>query len=147
MTTSLPTPIVNLLEGNRGWSHICGTMGCWILEASDFWGCNGDSIKTGIWVIVWYWYWLVLVLVVGTWQWTYGSIGVWCNFTGYSKSLYVLLATIDGNAMWISWEYIPYHIVGFVPWPIKPGFWFGTVFIFPSIGNNDPKWLSYFSGG
>ena len=62
-----------------------------------FWGCNGDSIRTGSWVIVsyWYWYWLVLVLVVGAWQWTYGSIGVWCNFTGYSKSWCFV-----GNHLW-----------------------------------------------
>ena len=27
------------------------------------------------------------------------------------------------------------------------GWWFGTVFIFPYIGNNHPNWLSYFSEG
>jgi len=27
------------------------------------------------------------------------------------------------------------------------GWWFGTCFIFPYIGNNDPNWLSYFSEG
>ena len=27
------------------------------------------------------------------------------------------------------------------------GWWFGTFFIFPYIGNNHPKWLSYFSDG
>ena len=28
-----------------------------------------------------------------------------------------------------------------------PGWWFGTSFIFPYIGNNHPNWLSYFSEG
>jgi len=27
------------------------------------------------------------------------------------------------------------------------GWWFGTFFIFPYIGNNNPNWLSYFSEG
>ena len=27
------------------------------------------------------------------------------------------------------------------------GWWFGTCFIFPYIGNNHPNWLSYFSEG
>ena len=27
------------------------------------------------------------------------------------------------------------------------GWWFGTMFIFPYIGNNHPNWLSYFSEG
>ena len=27
------------------------------------------------------------------------------------------------------------------------GWWFGTLFIFPYIGNNHPNWLSYFSEG
>jgi hypothetical protein len=33
--------------------------------------------------------------------------------------------------------------------PIKyiTGWWFGTFFIFPYIGNNHPNWLSYFSKG
>ena len=30
---------------------------------------------------------------------------------------------------------------------INPGWWFGTFFIFPYIGNNHPNWLSYFSEG
>ena len=29
----------------------------------------------------------------------------------------------------------------------KTGWWFGTFFIFPYIGNNHPNWLSYFSEG
>ena len=28
-----------------------------------------------------------------------------------------------------------------------PGWWFGTFFIFPYIGNSNPDWLSYFSVG
>ena len=36
-------------------------------------------------------------------------------------------------------------------WPFhgklsKPGWWFGTFFIFPYIGNNHPKWLIFFRG-
>ena len=30
---------------------------------------------------------------------------------------------------------------------IIPGWWFGTFFIFPYIGNNHPNWRSYFSEG
>ena len=29
----------------------------------------------------------------------------------------------------------------------KSGWWFGTFYIFPYIGNNHPNWLSYFSEG
>ena len=31
--------------------------------------------------------------------------------------------------------------------PSTSGWWFGTFFIFPYIGNNHPNWLSYFSEG
>ena len=30
---------------------------------------------------------------------------------------------------------------------LSTGWWFGTFFIFPYIGNNHPNWLSYFSEG
>ena len=33
------------------------------------------------------------------------------------------------------------------PYHYKSGWWFGTFFIFPYIGNNHPNWLSYFSEG
>ena len=33
------------------------------------------------------------------------------------------------------------------PSVIYTGWWFGTYFIFPYIGNNNPNWLSYFSKG
>ena len=31
-------------------------------------------------------------------------------------------------------------------WPYLSGWWFGTFFIFPSIGNNHPNWLIFFRG-
>ena len=31
--------------------------------------------------------------------------------------------------------------------PFKSGWWFGTFFIFPYIGNSNPNWLLYFSEG
>ena len=35
----------------------------------------------------------------------------------------------------------------FIGWGYFAGWWFGTFFIFPYIGNNHPNWLSYFSEG
>jgi hypothetical protein len=32
-------------------------------------------------------------------------------------------------------------------WSPITGWWFGTCFIFPNIGNDHPNWLSYFSEG
>ena len=53
--------------------------------------------------------------------WCFGSAGlwpwVWCFFDGTD------LARLD---------------------MIHSGWWFGTFFIFPYIGNNNPNWLSYF---
>jgi hypothetical protein len=66
------------------------------------------------------------------------------------------------------WTIIPYHIIIHHPaskfkkiWILLkivflkniiladfyPGWWFGTFFIFPYIGKNNPNWLSYFSEG
>ena len=33
-----------------------------------------------------------------------------------------------------------------VHWPLLTGWWFGTFFIFPYIGNNHPNWLIFFRG-
>ena len=50
--------------------------------------------------------------------------------TGFSNTRYLMIL-------------VPHVLM--VQW--LPGWWFGTCFIFPYIGNNNPNWLSYFSEG
>ena len=60
----------------------------------------------------------------------------------------------DGTSWWLpkSWMWWSHGIaktwkpVIIAVWWF-PGWWFGTFFIFPYIGNNHPNWLSYFSEG
>jgi hypothetical protein len=55
---------------------------------------------------------------------------------------------VDNMLMPITWVFV-LQVLWF--WPPKhtyiTGWWFGTCFIFPYIGNNHPNWLSYFSEG
>ena len=46
------------------------------------------------------------------------------------------------------WWFIPFlSIFQYSKMMFITGWWFGTFFIFPYIGNNHPNWLSYFSEG
>ena len=50
----------------------------------------------------------------------------------WHAALFGLPSSLPKEAMSIDW---------------KSGWWFGTFFIFPYIGNHHPNWLSYFSEG
>ena len=56
---------------------------------------------------------------------------------------------IPGPIDWsIDLEYVPPScVIGLPRSPFWTVFWFGTFFIFPYIGKNNPNWLSYFSEG
>ena len=41
---------------------------------------------------------------------------------------------------------LPYIAAPWILWNIMAGWWFGTFFIFPYIGNNHPNWLIFFRG-
>ena len=61
------------------------------------------------------------------------------------KSFLVCSGSID-----IWWHEIADLLINWMEGPIYiqiTGWWFGTFFIFPYIGNNHPNWLSYFSEG
>ena len=45
------------------------------------------------------------------------------------------------------YTYIQYIYIYVCIYTHIPGWWFGTFFIFPYIGNSNPNWLSYFSEG
>ena len=60
---------------------------------------------------------------------------------------------LDERSCYLSWR-ISSDTLGQLSWwnllwttsRWKPGWWFGTFFIFPYIGNNHPNWLIFFRG-
>ena len=58
-------------------------------------------------------------------------------------SMYGIYANIGGILMG---SMLPYIAAPWILWNIMAGWWFGTFFIFPYIGNNHPNWLIFFRG-
>ena len=101
---------------------------CERLDASLEWGCQEKCWhRSATWRII---LWLVMTNIWEIW-------GVLSSFSWVSMGFMGLYGFIWDIMIWV---YI-YIYTGYTGWC------FGTCFIFPNSWDDDPIWLSYFSGG
>ena len=71
----------------------------------------------------------------------------WARTPPCKKGNGVSGCTLDRRVGTLTWAKIVQCAPKNLTYTIKTGWWFGTFFIVPYIGNNHPNWLSYFSEG
>ena len=75
----------------------------------------------------------------------YASMFIWFGNVRMYGSLYDGQTAVETSGDW--WHLVTLESPTHEEVPFVSGWWFGTCVIVPYIGNNHPKWLSYFSEG